>query len=317
MRHFFIALPLLASCASLPNVDPRAEYADAIRIAQLRPVYPPRQNFRVGSVYYFAEGRDANEPGIYTGHLRKTEDYATEQSRNSLPSYIDRDKLIAAGADLPFSDPSLLSPAVFPSVKLSASAAAGLGISDPRNASRFAFGRARMVTVNFANTLRFGLPEDNMPPPDVYEPELIALVRQPGGFCSSFPPQAITGPEGITIAKWELPWVRIVTAVILSDRFVAETSESRAAGAAMASGVPTGATAPSVTLNVAVPSDASPAQVQELINGVSNQTGESGLGISGSSTSVTGINKTTGGYVAIAYDAFDVSPEKLAIMCSD
>lgn len=310
--------PLLAACATLPDVDPRAEYAEAVKRLKIRPVYPPRQDFRVGSVYYFTDGQDSNQPGLYLGYLPSIEKYAENNSGSGFPAHLDRSKILAAGKDLPFSDPAAVPLYSLPSITVSAATAVALGGTLPQTSRLANFGRARKVTIGFQNTRRFGLAEDNKPPTNIYDNELANLVRQPGGLCDRFPPQTIIGPEGIEIDKQDLPWLRLVTAVILSDRIVFTSNNSRVAGAAIGAGIPPGATAPAVNLNVSIPANASAAEVQELLKGVSSQTAQTGAAITSSSGSTVAFDdKPLGGYVAIAYSAFDVSPDEVAAKCSN
>lgn len=301
---------ILSACAPLPSVDPAEEYDRAVRVLGLNPVYPPRQNFRVGDVYLVPTGSGRPRDRFLLGHLSKVERYAADWDRQSLPVFVRRE--VASGT---FSDSVSMMPVAFPSVTVSAASAAALGGGVPGGSGALGFGRARMVTIGFANTREFGLPGGMRPPRSVYNMELHNVLWAEGGFCRDRGEQEkYLGPrdEGAIGPRSDY-MLLVITHIIVSDKITYTYNDSMAAR--VASSVPSrsvdGIVPPEVNLSIQIDGSTSPETLGALSAAVSpiavGKNDRVGAGLASANGTLVTFSQNLGGYVAIAYDSTEIS----------
>jgi hypothetical protein len=171
-----VAILLLAfvlSCSANINKDLRNEYNEAVRGLGLTPVYPPKEEFQVGDVYFYSYDtnapedlelsrstwvatlssvREAGNDYLKTRiNFRSTgSDFAGNQSGQSDLSSGSVTLNEAARRTLP-----LVS---FPSVSAAASTAGSLGGYGFARSFGIGFGSSEQVSVDFHDTRAFGVP---------------------------------------------------------------------------------------------------------------------------------------------------------------
>jgi|GEM_PF-5185917 len=299
---FVLSTLFVASCASLPDVDPRNEYESAVRRLELNPVYPPRQSFRVGDVYAVFGGKDSIRDKALIGHLQSVEDFATRFDKGALPNHIGKQSQ-AAG----LSDNASLMPIAFPAVTVSAASATALGLGLANTSGGLSFGRAKKITIQFKNTRGFGLPDGMAPPPEVYAPEYASLMFGVNGFCSRL--SQYMNPNGLSSGQKEdfSYAIYIVTHIIVSDEIVFSFRNARAGRAGASRSTGTTSNAPVVSVDLSIDGQSQPDSIAEVMKVVApavDSKDQLAAGVAGASESLVTFQNNLGGYVAIAYDSF-------------
>lgn len=165
----------LSACTAIPNRDLRTQYLEMTRQLGLTPVYPPREEFNVGDVY-FVSGNDS-KPDDTSQTVRiwlGTIDDVRHQANRYMRSRINLEDTVAAsnvlttgGQQKDFEagtvtlneDARKTLPLVtFPTVTGAASSAGALGSFGFTNAFGFNFGSSETVSIDFTDTRAFGAP---------------------------------------------------------------------------------------------------------------------------------------------------------------
>lgn len=315
MWKLFFGWLFLTSCTSstLPQVDARQEYTNAVARLNLNPVYPPRQSVRVGDVYFVLKAKSRNpEDLVYLGHLAGFERFAANYDSGALPIYLSRATTDVAGKVSPFSGRGSVMPVAFPAISVSAASATALGSTLPGGAGFLNFGRARTVSIGFENTREFGLPKGIMPDSSVYQSALQNMVTRYNETADSKIDCDIdTGISSVQNARDNVVIVRRVYITNLI-RFTSANARATRTSAAAAAPPAAQVTAPAaVNLSITLPENASAAQVEAVMNAASTTASSGspiGIGTFSSSGAIVSYSQPIGGYVVFAYDPVTISP---------
>lgn len=175
---FVVLLAVVSGCSALPQKDMRREYFKAARTAGLTPVFPPREEFQVGDVYYFVYSeRDpddfASTQRTWLGTLTSVREVANEylasrtnlvdtnltKDGNSFDFKPGQDDLISGRVTLNDGTRRSLLLESYPAITGAASTAASFGGFGFTRSFGLGLGRAETVSLDFGDTRKTGLPD--------------------------------------------------------------------------------------------------------------------------------------------------------------
>lgn len=184
-----LALPLLAACSAQPGPDIAKNYLTTVRDLQLSPIYPPREEFQVGDVYFIEnDPKDINDItstrrfwlGAIENVLKLSNDYLSSRI-NYVDSDLNKKKdafeikppqndLRTGIVSLADGERRSLPLVSFPSVSGRASTAGAFGGYGFVRSFGLAFGQNESVDLDFGDTRAFGLPPGALAIDESYQP---------------------------------------------------------------------------------------------------------------------------------------------------
>lgn len=335
---------ILGSCSAQPGKDLTKEYLKTVRALQLQPVYPPREEYQVGDVFFVVyDGNDVDNLDLYRrmwlGTLTSVRAIANHYMASRInfePSADANDDKLAevspnqidfSGGAVSLNEAARQSlPLVsFPTISGRASTAGALGGYGFLQSFGLALGRLETVSLDFGDTRAFGLPFNGELIDGAYEAEFQEKICPRFKIINGFNPAPEGGfqcPEDRTCE------VYIVTRTVVTRTLTYSYTNARIARLALSrlseGDTPNQSTLPipgDLSVNLTVAPEATPQEANQLLKTITAElasgltaskvdgTETSGLNFLGFKGSALAFQRPFLKPVAVAYNGLRADPD--------